>query len=107
MGGVYLSPAPALSLTWILSIASFHRLRAIKVQYFLFVSGFPSTAHQCCYICYRHSCIYRNEGGRRKEKKHAVAPRCVSNQAAECAAMSVCESTQMVTCVLGTAALVR
>lgn len=26
--GVYLSPAPALSLTWILSIASFHRLRA-------------------------------------------------------------------------------
>lgn len=37
----------------------------------------------------------------------AVAPRCVSNQAAECTAMSVCESTQMFTCVSGTAALVR
>lgn len=42
--------------------------------------------------------------GGAKGKKHAVAPRRVSNQAGECTAMSVCESTQMFTCVLGRAA---
>lgn len=71
--GLHLSPAPALSLTWTLSIASFHRLCApLK-------SGiaFPFQAsHLLCtsvllhrYIRSRNSCIYRNEGGGGHEKK--------------------------------------
>lgn len=73
--GLHLSPAPALSLTWTLSIALFHRLCA-PLKFGITFSF--QASHLLCpsvllhrYIRSRNSCIHRNTGAGGEKKDPA------------------------------------